>query len=203
MYGGRSQAARRGDQRDRLLRAAIDVFARDGYANAGIDDIVAGAKVSRTSFYEFFATKEECLLAVIEHGMAGVFTALTQALDRRLPPVQRVEETIRSVASTLAGDPAMARVLLIVAVGATPIVEAARADARRALAAAGERALSSYGHWRNQPAHEREVVSLASMAAIAEPLSDLVASGRLADWETIVGPVSEFVGRALIPSPNP
>jgi hypothetical protein len=40
------------------------------------------------------------------------------------------------------------------------------------------------------------------MAAIAEPLSHLVAADQLGDWETIVEPVTQYVARALIPSPR-
>jgi hypothetical protein len=36
------------------------------------------------------------------------------------------------------------------------------------------------------------------MAAIGEPISDLVAAGRIDEWEKLVDPVSEFVARGLI-----
>jgi len=36
------------------------------------------------------------------------------------------------------------------------------------------------------------------MAAIGEPISDLVATGRIEEWEALVEPVGEFIGRALI-----
>ena len=37
------------------------------------------------------------------------------------------------------------------------------------------------------------------MAAIVETVSDLVATETLANWETIVDPVTEFVAHGLIP----
>jgi hypothetical protein len=92
----------------------------------------------------------------------------------------------------------MARVLLIEAVGATPLLETARSEARRALAAAGEGQLSGYEQWRGRSAREREIVSLASMAAIAELVSQLVATDRLGEWESDVEAVSEFVLRGLL-----
>ena len=39
------------------------------------------------------------------------------------------------------------------------------------------------------------------MAAIGEPISELVAEGRLHEWDALVEPISEFVGRGLI-DPN-
>ena len=50
-------------QRARLLRAIVEIVARDGYAEAKIGDIASCASVSRATFYELFGTKERCLLA--------------------------------------------------------------------------------------------------------------------------------------------
>ena len=60
---GASADAARSDQRSRLLEAIVDVVARDGYPEAKIGDIAKRAGVSRATFYELFANKEECLLA--------------------------------------------------------------------------------------------------------------------------------------------
>jgi AcrR family transcriptional regulator len=51
-----------GDQRMRLLAAAVEVAAAEGYARARIGDIAKQARVSRATFYELFADKEECFL---------------------------------------------------------------------------------------------------------------------------------------------
>ena len=192
-YRGLTVEARRDDQRERLLRSATAVFARHGYAGSGIDEIVAGARVSRTSFYEFFANKEECLLAVFRHGTERMFDALAASPYPSLPPQDRVREVVHCIAAVLAADPPMARVLLIEVVGATPRLESARADARRALAALAERQLEQAPQWARRPAREREIVSLASMAAVAELISQLVATDRLEEWESVVDPVADFV----------
>jgi AcrR family transcriptional regulator len=49
-------------QRGRILEAVTHVVAARGYASATVSDIVATAGVSRTTFYEHFAGKKECLL---------------------------------------------------------------------------------------------------------------------------------------------
>jgi AcrR family transcriptional regulator len=41
----------------------VEVVARDGYAEAKVGDVARRAGVSRATFYELFANKEECLLA--------------------------------------------------------------------------------------------------------------------------------------------
>jgi hypothetical protein len=61
-----------------------------------------------------------------------------------------------------------------------------------------QRRLDEYPYWRRRSEQQRRVASLATMAAIGEPISDLVATGRIEEWEALVEPISEFIGRALI-----
>jgi AcrR family transcriptional regulator len=191
--------ARRRDQRERLLRSATEVFARQGYANAGVEEIVGGARVSRTAFYQFFANKEQCLLAVCQLGFQSLTEALADVVRKPLAPRERVRAEVRALVATLAADPAMARVLLIESVGATPMLESGRAEARQAFASVIEAQLHDYDHWRNRSARDREIVSLASMAAIAELISHLVATNRLDEWQDVVDPVADYVTRGLMP----
>jgi AcrR family transcriptional regulator len=197
-YRGKSPEVRRSEQHERILLAARDVFARRGYASAGIDEIVAGARVSRTSFYEFFENKEQCLLAVFALGMERVTAALMEVVPRKLAPAERIRAEVAAIAAAFAADPEMARIILIEVVGATPVAEQARVRARQDAAAVVEAQLNDYPQWKRRSAHERRLASIASMAAIVEPLSELVATSRLHEWETIVDPVSEFVVRALV-----
>lgn len=62
-------------QRGRLLVAAALVVARQGYAGASVSDIVAAAGVSRSTFYDNFDGKDECLIAAYQ-------TTVTTSLAR-------------------------------------------------------------------------------------------------------------------------
>jgi AcrR family transcriptional regulator len=201
-YGGKSLVDRRSEQRERILLAARDVFATRGYAGAGVEEIVAGARVSRTTFYGFFENKEECLLAVFRLGLERIGAAVAGAAARSaahgLTPAELIRAEVRATLAAFAADPAMARIVLIEIVGATPAAEHVRARARNLAARIIQRRLEEYEYWRARAEHHRRVASLAAMAAIGESISDLVATGRMGDWETLVDPVSEFIGRALI-----
>ena len=202
-YAGKTLAARRDDQRERILLAARDVFAARGYAGAGVEEIVRRAGVSRSTFYVFFENKEECLLAVFRLGIERIGGALLETVAATAAPdydpAQRVREEVRAIAAAFAADPAMARIVLIGIVGATPAAEHARARARHDGASVIEQQLAGYPNWQKRTAVERHVASLATMAAIGETISELVETGRIEEWETIVEPLSEFVARALIP----
>ena len=52
--------------RGKLVAAAREVFARDGFATARISEIAERAQVAVGSFYTYFASKEAVLRAVIE-----------------------------------------------------------------------------------------------------------------------------------------
>ena len=54
------------EQRDRLLKAGEQVFAKRGFADSHISEIVSGAKCSIGSFYRRFKDKEALFLALQE-----------------------------------------------------------------------------------------------------------------------------------------
>ena len=61
------KATRKGRQTDEAFReAARLVFARDGYLNAKISDIAAAAGRSVASFYNYYDTKADLLIALAE-----------------------------------------------------------------------------------------------------------------------------------------
>jgi AcrR family transcriptional regulator len=201
-YAGKTLGARRAEQRERILLAARDAFVSNGYADTGIEEIVARARVSRTTFYLLFSNKEQCLLALLELGLerigGAVLATVAETAGRDMDPADRIRAEVAAVAAAFAADPAMARLMLIDSVSATPAAEQARVEARRAAAAVIETQLEQYDYWSQRSAHERHVASVAAMAAIAEPIGDLVETGRLQDWERIVDPVTDFVARGLI-----
>ena len=81
-------------QRRRLFEAAADVFARVGYADASAEAISREAGMSKATFYEHFANKEECILALFDEAATEVMRAMSAASDdeghasyeERVPP---------------------------------------------------------------------------------------------------------------------
>ncbi|MEM7306129.1 MAG: TetR/AcrR family transcriptional regulator [Planctomycetota bacterium] len=53
--------------RQRLIDAAFARFYRDGFREVGLDQILADVGISKTAFYKHFESKEELVLAVLEH----------------------------------------------------------------------------------------------------------------------------------------
>jgi AcrR family transcriptional regulator len=197
-YGGRTLAERRDDQHARLRDAARSVFASSGYANASIEDIVAGARVSRSTFYAFFATKEDCLLDLFWHDSERLLDALRDVARRDIEVVEKVRAGAQVFVETLASDPEMAQVILVEAVGASERVEQARARVRGLFTALIAGQLTEIDLWRDRP-EEAQLAAMATMAAMAELVSHLVATGRLDEWRSLVEPLERYALRALGP----
>jgi TetR/AcrR family transcriptional regulator, transcriptional repressor for nem operon len=56
--------------RERLILAAIALFWEKGYANTSMSDLLSAAQANSGSFYHFFESKEELLLAVLDRYLA-------------------------------------------------------------------------------------------------------------------------------------
>jgi AcrR family transcriptional regulator len=70
------------DRRSRILDGARAAFLRFGFERASMADIAAGAGVSRTALYHYFAGKEEVLRAVVDELNAKSLNEAAEALDK-------------------------------------------------------------------------------------------------------------------------
>jgi AcrR family transcriptional regulator len=52
--------------RDRLLDAAIELFYRHGFAAIGVDQVIATAGVTKSTFYKHFDGKDDLMVAAVE-----------------------------------------------------------------------------------------------------------------------------------------
>ena len=59
-------------QRSRLLAAAAAVIDEVGYEQTSVARVTARAKVSRRTFYDLFANREECLVALLDEAAGRV-----------------------------------------------------------------------------------------------------------------------------------
>ncbi len=92
-----NNSSRREPQRLRLIFAAADTFSRIGYANASVADVIAAAGMSRRSFYEFFKSKEDILLAVVDFNDRVVIREITRRAEKVTDPVRRIETTLHTL----------------------------------------------------------------------------------------------------------
>jgi AcrR family transcriptional regulator len=84
------QAARTAATRQKLLLAAEQTFARDGYEAARLEDIAARAGYTRGAFYANFDSKEDIFFALLEQTVARRIGEVNELLERHDNPQQRL-----------------------------------------------------------------------------------------------------------------
>src|SRR5919112_6755032 len=107
-------------QRTRLLEAVGRAVAERGYAAATIDDIVRRAGVSKATFYDHFADKQDCFLAAYEAASEELLERVQEAHASHADWLGRTRAGIRAYLRWLAAEPALARVFLIEVAAAGP-----------------------------------------------------------------------------------
>jgi TetR/AcrR family fatty acid metabolism transcriptional regulator len=86
------EIARGTSKRDRILRAAIDVFAQSGYFTAKVSEIAKAAGVADGTIYLYFDGKEDLLVTIFREHTRNYL----QILERRLAEVRSPEERLRT-----------------------------------------------------------------------------------------------------------
>src|SRR5437763_8762414 len=113
-------------QRSRMLSAMADAVARKTFPGTTVADVVAGAGVSRKTFYEHFKDKEECFLAAFDAGVDTLLEAITS--QRRDSWLGLMRARSRAYLDMLASEPAFARTFLIEVFAAGPKALERRAE---------------------------------------------------------------------------
>ncbi|MDQ2897237.1 MAG: TetR/AcrR family transcriptional regulator [Actinomycetota bacterium] len=190
-------------QRERLLRAAAFEFARRGYAGASSESISRAAGMSKATFYEHFANKEECILALFDLAAVVVTESMISAAQGAPQDAgERMRAGARAFLGALSAHPEFAQTLLVEIIGAGPRAAqhrdtmlgrfAAVLDAENAEAA--RRGLSG----RFASPHD----AFAVVGAIAELVSRQLRNGVPAEMQELA-PVIERLIMALVPDVGP
>src|SRR5437762_12509543 len=96
-------------QRGRLLEAAAAEFSRTGYAEASAEAISREAGMSKATFYEHFANKEEAILALFDQATEVVLGRMAQATSSSPDLQERVRARLHAFVQALADHPAAAQ----------------------------------------------------------------------------------------------
>jgi AcrR family transcriptional regulator len=101
------------NQIDRITAGMISTVAEHGYHDATITEIVAAAGVSRRTFYEHYASKEECFFATFDAIANFMREAAVEAASEDDPWPEQVRSKIASQLDIFAANADLARFTLI------------------------------------------------------------------------------------------
>jgi AcrR family transcriptional regulator len=110
------------NQRERLIAGLAEAIAENGYAGTTIAHITRHAAVSRRTFYEHFASKDECFVAAYETVMTELRERVAKAFDEADDWPHAVKAGIGAMLHFLAAEPNLARLCMVEALVAGPVV---------------------------------------------------------------------------------
>jgi len=99
--------------RERLLAAAVELFAERGYAATGIAELCARAGVAKTALYWHFESKEGLLAEVIETVGTSWIEQIQKAAYLEGEPEQRIQRLVLEWRRILLEQPELLRLPMI------------------------------------------------------------------------------------------
>jgi AcrR family transcriptional regulator len=174
------------------------VFSKVGYAEASAESISREAGMSKATFYEHFANKEECILALTEAvGEASRMSVAAAATVAEENFEARVHARVHAFLAGLAMFPEMARVVMVDVIGVGPAGAAKRDEMLQAfgdfLVAENERAHESY----DAPRFASPEDAYAIVGAIMELASRQLRTGQPADIRDLEPVIERLVAGVL------
>jgi AcrR family transcriptional regulator len=123
-------------QRERMLIAMLNCVQEHGYAATTVADVVAGAAVSRSTFYSQFADKEACFVAAYDFALQLALARMTAAAQAQGAQTwrERVRVDLTTYLAVLVREPALAVTLHVEVLAAGPAALEHRAELLSVLA---------------------------------------------------------------------
>ena len=103
--------------RERILDAAASLFARRGYYNANVDEIIQQSGTSKGSFYFHFPSKEQMALGLVDQLSEKLVRRLERSIEAESDPLKRIPLAIDAVLLTFSKQRKLAQILLVNIVG--------------------------------------------------------------------------------------
>ncbi len=100
------------DRRTRILCAAQEVFAQQGFRSAEVRAVAERAGVGKATIYKFFPSKEALLLVIVEESLNYLRDLALASLVGSGDPLTRLEHAARTMARFLVNNREFARVLI-------------------------------------------------------------------------------------------
>jgi AcrR family transcriptional regulator/DNA-binding MarR family transcriptional regulator len=153
-------------QRSRLLAAALQTVEEVGYGRMTVAQVISRAKVSRKTFYEIFADREDCFLQALGQMVSQVGKLVQESYEQETAWRDGIRAGLTTLLVFLDQEPALARLFLVEVLGAGPRVLERRAEVLEDLAEVVDRGRSVTNAVREPPEVAAEGVVGAVLAVL-------------------------------------
>jgi AcrR family transcriptional regulator len=166
------------ETRNRILEAAVRVFASKGYHDTRVDDIVAESNTSKGSFYFYFPSKQDIFLALVDTFADLLESRLRARLEAETSGVARVDLALRVCLETFGQYRALAKIALVQATGLGHVFEEKRRAVNDRFIAFIKKNLDEAVAEGGLPALDTEIAACAWMGALNEIVLRWVYTGQ-------------------------
>jgi AcrR family transcriptional regulator len=182
--------------RGRMLEAIAQAVALKGYAATTVGDVISRAGVSRKTFYEQFADKEDCFFAACTYVADTLYDTVARAIETAPTPEKRLELLVCSYLRALRASPRGAIAFIIEARAATPKI---REHHRQIL----ERFAELVRHPDApvaEPADTDHLFLLAGVIVVEDIAAREIAEGRAEQLAELEDTLVELATRLVLPA---
>lgn len=193
------------ERRERLLAAALEVFATQTFHATKVREVCKAAGLTERYFYESFAGKEELLRELARQIVDDFLAAAAPSLALAASDIDAtIDGAVGAAVHSLTDDPRRARILFVEVVGVSPQLEDERREVIATLAEVCRRGVEAAGLASGDQSVEIELVARAVIGAAAEILVAYVREELPIDQEQLIDHVRRLMrrGRGVIASMN-
>jgi TetR/AcrR family transcriptional regulator, fatty acid metabolism regulator protein len=105
---------RGGDKRDRILNAAVRVFAKKGFYATRVSEVAKAAGVADGTIYLYFKSKDDLLVSLFEHRVERLLAYLERELPRATGASEKLRRVIELQLGLLEGERDLAEVVTVI-----------------------------------------------------------------------------------------
>lgn len=181
--------------RDRILSAALEVFAGKGYHRAIVDDIVRASGTSKGAVYHHFPNKEAVFIALVDDFAERLALAVAAAVGERDGALAKVEGALTAALATFAQNERLARLILLEAVSLGATYQAKRAEVTGRFAALIQGYLDEAVLEASIAPLDTRVATLAWLGAVNEVVIQWLHGGI--DLRATIAPLTRVLLRSI------
>jgi len=178
-----------GIQRTRMLAATVQAIEEAGYARLTVAQVISRAKVSRKTFYDIFADREDCFLAVFEQVLSQARVIALQAYERESSWREGVRSALARLLMFMDAEPGLAKLCVVESLAAGERVLQRRAEAFDELVGVIEKGRSDTSGARERP----EVTAEGVLGGIFEVIHRRLLRGEQEPLSNLLGPLMSII----------
>jgi TetR/AcrR family transcriptional regulator, fatty acid metabolism regulator protein len=109
-----SQKAMRDHQkREKIIKAAVEVFARKGFYQSKVSEIAQAAAVADGTIYLYFHNKDDILISIFEEAMTKIINEMQDKVGQETDPRKKIEQFAKTHMGLVKKNRALSEVIQV------------------------------------------------------------------------------------------